>query len=206
MAGVSAQSGQPFISQTLSSSNNLVNTASYSVTPSTPTCIGNPFTVNVQVNPVPSVPNLSTTICSGNTFSFTPASPTTVPVGTTYTWTAPVVSPFGALGAVGANSTSSASISQTPINTTTTVAQAVYTITPLYSGCAGTPFTVTVTVNPSTNLTSATTASAICSGSIFNYTPTASTPGSTISWARSVTTGISNTAATGIGNPAETVD
>ncbi|MEY2901159.1 MAG: hypothetical protein RLY89_265 [Bacteroidota bacterium] len=205
LSGVSAQSGQPFISQTLSSTNNLVNTAIYTVTPATPTCIGNTFTVTVPVNPVPLVPNLSTTICSGNTFSFTPASPTTVPVGTTYTWTAPVVSPFGALGAVGANSTSSASISQTPINTTTTVAQAVYTVTPLYSGCAGTPFTVTVTVNPSTNLTSATTAPAICSGSVFNYTPTASTPGSTMSWARSTILGISNTAATGIGNPAETL-
>jgi hypothetical protein len=205
LAGVSAQSGQPFISQTLSSSNNLVNTAIYTVTPATPTCIGNTFTVTVPVNPVPSVPNLSTTICSGNTFSFTPASPTTVPTGTTYTWTAPVVSPFGALGAVGANSTSSASISQTPINTTTSVAQAVYTVTPLYSGCAGTPFTATVTVNPSTNLTSVTTAPAICSGSVFNYTPTASTPGSTISWARGLITGISNAAAIGTGNPAETL-
>ena len=57
-----------------------------------------------------------------------------------------------------------------------------YTITPTATtgGCVGTPLTLTVTVNPAPQMTSAATAS-ICSGNSLNVGLTAN-PASTFSW------------------------
>lgn len=104
----------------------------------------------IIVNPFATIAAASQTICSGNSFSVSPTTNGTnnVPAGTTYSWPAPVVAPPNALtGALaGSNETS---ISQALQNTTTNPATAVYTVTPTTGSCAGTPFTVTVTVNPS---------------------------------------------------------
>ena len=203
LLGGSAQTGQSIITQTLSSANNLLNTATYTVTPTYNNCAGTNFTVTIPVNPVPSIPAQIQAICSGVAFSIIPSP---VPTGTTYTWGAPVVSPIGSISGANLQATATASIFGTLSNTTTSVAQVVYLVTPTTtSGCAGTPFTVTVTVNPATTLNSSTTAPAICSNSVFNYTPNSITPGTTFSWTRAVVTGISNAAATGTGNPAETL-
>ncbi len=200
LSGGSAQIGQTIITQNLVSTNNVLNTAVYVVTPTTGVCPGAPFNLTVPVNPTPVLAAQSVTVCSGNSFTLS-ASP--VPTGTTYTWSAPVISPLGAISGAVAQTTSVSSISAILNNTTTSIAQAVYTITPTAGGCAGTPFTVTITVNPATVLNSTTTPSAICSNTIFNYTPTSITPGTTFNWTRAVVAGISNTAASGTGNPAE---
>ncbi len=202
LTGGSALTGQSSISQILSSTNNIANTAVYTVTPSSNSCVGASFLLTVPVNPTPIVSAQTATICSGNAFTVTP---TPVPTGTTYTWSAPVITPAGAISGAVAQTTGVASIGATLSNTTTTVAQAVYTVTPTVGGCAGVPFTVTVTVNPSTVLNSTTTPTAICSNTVFNYTPTSTTPGTTFNWTRAVVTGISNAAASGTGNPAETL-
>ncbi|MES2593069.1 MAG: PKD-like domain-containing protein [Bacteroidota bacterium] len=52
-------------------------------------------------------------------------------------------------------------------------------------------------------LSSTLSPSAICSGSAFNYTPSSSTSGTAFAWTRAAVAGISNAAATGIGNPIE---
>ncbi len=46
---------------------------------------------------------------------------------------------------------------------------------------------------------------AICSGSAFNYSPTSTTPGASFTWTRALITGIANAAASGTGNPNETL-
>ena len=105
---------------------------------------------NVTVNPKPSVIAQTATICSGAIFTVTPAG---VPVGTTYTWGAPVLSPLASITGGSAQATGQISISQTLTNTTTAVATATYTVTPTSGTCNGNTFTVTVTVNPTPTIT-----------------------------------------------------
>jgi hypothetical protein len=51
--------------------------------------------------------------------------------------------------------------------------------------------------------TSSLTPPDVCSGTLFSYEPTSSTPGATFNWTRSVVTGILNPGATSAGNPNE---
>ena len=93
--------------------------------------------VTVTVNPLPSVTDQTTAILSGNIFTVTPPG---VPVGTTYTWTAPIYTGSVTGGIAQAVPQSSISGSLTGTGTAT------YTVTPASGSCIGTTFTVTVTV------------------------------------------------------------
>ena len=178
LSGGSAQSvGQPVISQTLSSSNNLLNSAVYTVTPSVNGCIGNVFTLTVPVNPTPTISDISDTICTGSTFSILP-SPT--PINTKYTWASPTIQPFGAIAGYSAQNLVG-NISQTLINTTSLPAKVNYTITPVAGFCTGAPFLLAVTVG--NNLpTIADQTAQICSGTAFNTNPVNVPPGTTYTW------------------------
>ena len=109
--------------------------------------------VTVTVNPKPVIPAQTATICSGGTFTTTltngiPTASTIIPTGTTYSWTAPSVT-GGITGGVAG--TSQSTIFGTLTNPTNVVQTATYTVTPTSgapASCAGTSFTVTVTVNP----------------------------------------------------------
>jgi len=95
----------------------------------------------------PAVSAMSATICTGAAFTVAPVNGTngTVPAGTTYSWTAPVVA-----GISGTSSgTNAANISGTLVNNTAGSINVVYTVTPKSAACTGAPFTVTVTVLPS---------------------------------------------------------
>jgi gliding motility-associated-like protein len=172
ITGGSAQgTGQASISQTLTNTTNAVATATYTVTPTSGTCPGATFTVTVTVSPKATIANKTATICSGTAFSVTPTNggAEVIPVGTSYTWVAPVVAPAGAITGGSAQGTGQASISQTLTNTTDAVATATYTVTPTSGTCAGATFTITVTVNP--NATIANKTATICSGTAFSVTP-----------------------------------
>jgi hypothetical protein len=95
------------------------------------------------------------------------------------------------------------SISQLLSNTTTLAAQAYYTVVPKVGNCIGSPFSITVVVNPATRLSSTSNPPAICSGDVFSYTPTSSTAGTRFQWTRTVVAGISNPSAIGTNNPNE---
>ncbi|HSY60865.1 MAG TPA: PKD-like domain-containing protein, partial [Cytophaga sp.] len=95
--------------------------------------------------------------------------------------------------------TAQTSISQTLTNTGTTDATVVYTVTPMSGTCAGSDFTITVTVNPSPAVSSSATGS-VCSEIAQNYTITSNVP-SNFSWTRNTVTGISNAAVTSSTNP-----
>jgi PKD repeat protein len=199
ITGGSAQStGQTSISQALINTTNASATATYTVTPQSGSCTGPTFTVTVTVNPVPSISNKTASICSGGTFTVTPANGGSeiVPSGTTYTWSTPAISPAGSITGGSAQSTGQTSISQALTNTTSASAMATYTVTPQSGTCTGQTFTVTVTVNPTPVLSSTLTPSDVCSNIAFTYTPTSLTAGTTFSWERQDAPGITTTAPT----------
>ncbi|NBR13384.1 MAG: hypothetical protein EBU01_02235, partial [Crocinitomicaceae bacterium] len=195
--GGSAQAiGQVAISQTLTHTSASAVTASYTVTPTSGTCAGNPFTLVVTVSPRPVVSNESTTICSGGTFAVTPASggSNVIPAGTTYSWAAPSVT--GITGTVAG--TNAPVIGGSLTNTTNAPINVTYTVTPTVGGCAGATFNVTVTVEPRPAVSSMTVA--VCTDNTFNITPVNTTngivpAGTTYSWvAPTPPTGITGTA------------
>jgi gliding motility-associated-like protein len=169
LSSLTGGSGQAFsqssISQVLSSTNNLTNTATYTVIPSTAGCVGNN--------------NMVDTICSGGTFTIVPAP---VPANTTYTWTAPTTVPFGSIVGGKAQTLPASIISQSLLITGNSISQAVYTITPNALGCAGTPFTLIETVGAPLAAVANKTA-LICSGTSFDLTPTTTPPNTTYTWA-----------------------
>lgn len=186
LTGGSSQSiNQALISQTLSSSNYVTDTAAYIVLPSTNGCAGNSFKITVLVKPVPVVANVRDTICTGSTFSVVP--PSIVPLNTTYTWTAPTSVPFGSVVGGSPQATGVPVISQTLFNSSPAIAQMVYTVTPSTAGCAGNSFTLVETVGialaPIANQTAT-----ICSGTVFDVTPTTTPPNTTYTWGTPVVT------------------
>lgn len=176
--GVAETINQVSVSQVLRSTNNIIDTATYTVIPSAAGCVGNSFMLTVPIKPTPSVANMRDTICSGNAFTVIPAP---VPINTVYTWTAPAGVPAGIVTGGSARNTGTPTISQTLFNGSNTIADLVYTITPSTDGCTGTPFTLTETVGvPLATVADRTTV--ICSGLSFDETPTSTPPNTTYTW------------------------
>ena len=186
LTGGTAGSGSA-ISGTLTNLTNTQQTATYTVTPTSGTCIGPNFTVNVTVDPGPNIDDLTTSVCSEETFTVTPANETDgiVPSGTTYTWGTPSVTGGLTGGAAGSGS----SITGTLTNTTNTTQTATYTVTPSAGGCIDDTFLVTVTVDPKPDVTDIT--ETVCSDDSFTITPIVGLipAGTTYSWEPPVVTG-----------------
>ena len=109
------------------------------------------FSVNTVLSPI--IAAKSAEICSGSSFSITPRTGggDNVPSGTTYTWSTPVVSPWGAVSGISSQSSPTTSISQTLTNLTSNIATVTYTVSPIAGSCPGPNFTVTVIVDPLIN-------------------------------------------------------
>ena len=105
---------------------------------------------NYIINPNPAITAISLFVCSGTAFSISPANGTNgiVPVGTTYSWSAPAGTGFTG----GASGSGALSISGTLINTTSNPVTATYTVTPSAGSCTGSTFTVTVTLGQTTGI------------------------------------------------------
>ena len=169
------------------------------------TCTGSSKQFTYTVNAVPSVANITETICSETRFTTIPVdggvNANIVPPNTKYTWT------------VAANSNVSgqqnqlvpqASISQVLTNLTNVVQTVVYTVTPISGtngACFGNTFTITVTVNPKVTIPNQVVS--ICSEGSFSLTPATFTGvtiipvGSTFSWPMPTLSGTITGAATG---------
>ncbi len=180
VTGLAAGTDEADVSATsLVNSNSTAVDVVYIVTPTVDGCEGASFNVTVTVNPKPVINNLLDTICSGTEFIVKPVNVTdgTVPSGTTYTWTAP--SYAGITGTTAGTAVDS--ISDTLTNTTTSAIDVVYTVTPKTGDCSGTPFTVTVKVNPLPTATISNTAGdSICSEDTYALTATATA--GTVEW------------------------
>ena len=148
IAGATAGSAQSTINQTLTNNTNINQTITYTVTPASGGCTGATFTITVTVEPTPVIAAKTAAICSGETFTVTPANSggDIVPANTTYTWT--VLTKDAGITGDSAVIVPKNTISQTLKNTTFVVQTITYRVTPVSGNCTGTPFTVTVTVNP----------------------------------------------------------
>ena len=137
-------------SQTITNTTNTDQDLVYTITPIADGCAGTPFEYTLTIQPVPVIADKDETICDGETFNIQPTdnSPTEiVPLGTTYSWSAPVSSPTGAITG-GSSASAQSSISQTLTNTTDSPSTLTYTVQSEYNGCKGDPFEVVITVNP----------------------------------------------------------
>lgn len=117
-------------------------------------CEGTNYTYTITVNPVPSIKTKVITICNGGTFSYLPedGNGNIIPANTLYTWSAPVLNPVKSISGGTSQPYAQDSVSQTLTNKTNLIATATYTVTPIPETCAGQPFTVVVTVNPTPDI------------------------------------------------------
>ncbi|MBS7565235.1 PKD domain-containing protein [Mucilaginibacter sp. Bleaf8] len=131
------------------------------------------ITIN-PANPVTSA--ASKAICTGTAVEYTPTS--TV-AGSTFTWTA-----TGSAGAGGFSATGTGTIDDVLTNSSGTAnATVTYVITPRANNCAGTPFTLTVTVKPKPQITPTGPANnTICSGSPAGITLQTNVAGTQFTW------------------------
>lgn len=169
ISGLASGTAQTTIGGSLTNSTNAPINVTYVVTPTSGSCAGSNFNVVVTVNPVPAITNMTASVCSGSAFTAAPVNVTNgvVPANTTYTWT---VAPNANVTGETAVATSSNNISQTLTNTTVNAELVTYTVTPTAGICAGSTFSVAVTVNPIPVIANKT--ATICSGTAFTVSPT----------------------------------
>ncbi|MCB9202805.1 MAG: T9SS type B sorting domain-containing protein [Flavobacteriales bacterium] len=146
---------------TISGTPTMVGVYNYEVVTTGSGCDEPKITGTIEVLELPNISNKTKTICSGTAFTVDSTdfvSPDILPTGTTFTWTAPVISAGGTITDGSAESTPQNSISQTLTNTGNADATATYTVTAT-SGtspnhCTDTfDVVVTVRANPTATLT-----------------------------------------------------
>ncbi|MFN5428772.1 MAG: PKD-like domain-containing protein, partial [Bacteroidota bacterium] len=205
LSGGTAGSGQAIIGGTISNTSNITRTATYTVTPLAGSCTGGSFTLTVFVQPVAQINELSTTVCSGISFSVSPANGGTtgvVPSGTLYSW----LEPMGTAISGGlSQSTFVNAITGTLVNTSSSAKTALYIVSTQSGNCNGQNFTLVVTVLPKPSLGTLTTD--ICTGFTFTLNPVDGTDGlipvsTTFTWNAPTGAGITGglTQSSGAGN------
>ena len=202
VTGQSNLNAQSSIGQTLTNLSNTNQILTYTVTPiSSLGCEGASFTVSVTIKPGVTITNKNLPICSVTTFDGSPTNFTDiVPESTTYTWT--VTSNSNITGASDVNALQG-TVGQLLTNTSSATHSVTYTVLPtLSNGCAASPFTIIVNVNPKPAIADI-TSPAICSGLSFSETPTDGTDkvpvGTKYTWTVSSTTFISGQSDINIG-------
>jgi hypothetical protein len=133
-------------------------------------------------------------ICNNTVFNYTPLSNVS---GASFSWQRAVV-----VGISNAAASGTGNISEVLNNTTANPIVVSYTYTITANGCSNTA-TLTVTVNPTPMLSSSSNGGTICSGNLFNYSPTSGTANTSYSWTRATVYGIQNAAGTGTGGISE---
>ncbi len=124
--------------------------------------------VSVTVNPSPTMTSAtSATICSGSPVNLALTSD----FGTSYSW---IATNNANITGESTSAQSSATISNTLVNTSASAQTVNYTVTPSASGCSGTPQTVTVLVNPAPSVNAGPDIS-ICTGTSTTLNATGAT-------------------------------
>ena len=161
-------------------------------------CISDTVTFQITDNPIPALNSLATPpgICNNTLFSYIPTSLT---VGTDFTWRRDMMTDIANLANTGADNPNE-TLNNTGINPVNVAY--VYTLTA--NGCSDTSV-VSVQVNPTPVMTSTLTPAAICNNTMFDYIPASSTTGVVFTWTRTAVTGISNATASGSGAIHETL-
>ncbi len=146
--------------------------------------------VTVNARPMLSTTLTPAAICDSTVFIYGPSSLT---LGTAYTWSRAALPGVSNTAATGTDT-----INEVLVNTTANPIAVVYVETLTANSCSNTQ-NVTVTVNPKPLLTTTLSPAAICDSSLFSYLSASLTTGTSYTWSRAVTAGISNAAATGSG-------
>ncbi|WP_019039321.1 PKD-like domain-containing protein [Psychroflexus tropicus] len=159
------------IDQQLTNTTDGVVTVVYSVTPTVNGCSGDPFDVELTLRPRPIVRDYDPVICSGDTFTVNPQniSPNSVPIGTRYTWSTPVVSNPGAISGASENTIPLNGISQTLINSSDEDVTVTYEVTPQSGSCSGDSFFINVVVEPTPFINNI--QESVCTGGTFEVIP-----------------------------------
>ncbi|MFN5429111.1 MAG: PKD-like domain-containing protein, partial [Bacteroidota bacterium] len=177
--GESRNTAQDSIYGSFYNGTNTVQTATYTVFPTSPNCgVNAPFTVIVTVNPEPQIQVMSIVTCSGVQFTISPTNLVNgiVPLNTAYSWSTPSVSNPSLTGGVSGNAINSFLVTLT--NNTNTTQSATYNIKPTApapGSCVGANFTVIVYVNPKAVITEM--SATVCTGVQFQVTPVDGTNG-----------------------------
>lgn len=143
--------------------------------------------IEIAIFPKNAGTNTAQQICSGSPLSYDPATGTSLP-GSSFSWTAKNTdlnagSSFSPAG--------SGKILDVLVNSSSTDnAVVIYEITPSLNGCAGIPFTFTVTVYPKPSATAILSKPVICSGDFSGITLTPSFPGIKYTWTSTSANGV----------------
>ena len=115
-------------------------------------CEGTPFTVTLTINPEPVVSNQVLTVCSDLACGLTLADDINGPTASTYniiTINSNGLSSSAGLPLVANGVSNSNLVDDSWTNTTNDPLDVIYTLVPISTAaCEGTPFTITITVNP----------------------------------------------------------
>ena len=180
VTGSIATSGTGNISGNFVNSTNIPVTVTFTIIPMASGCPGAPITATVLVNPTADVvpsPSMQT-ICTGA--SITTISSTSAVSGATYSWTRNNPAVTGTIGNSG-----NGDISGTLINSSSAPVLVSFAITPTANGCAGTPGTATVLVNPSPAAVATPSNQNLCNGnSITTIALSGLTTGTSYNWTR----------------------
>lgn len=181
---VSAGTGNiiPFIAGNTGST---VVTATITVVPEINNCIGDTMTFTITtVDPIPLVDVLTNIeLCAGettNAICFTGANPVT-----SFNWTATNGSLIGLSNSGSANSTSGFCIDPfvTTNGSSITDIIATFTVSPVYSGCVGTPRTFDIKVKPVPNVFVTPITQTVCANTITqDVLFTGNIPGTSFGW------------------------
>jgi uncharacterized protein (TIGR02145 family) len=186
----------PIITETLNNSTTDPIVVHYTIDVSVSGCAGSTFDLYVTVNPTSSITSpMTANWCNNlsNTYNIT-SSTTPTP---DYTWSRAAVAGITNPAAAGTGAT----ITETLVNTTTNPVVVTYVITPYVGGFPGTAAFVAVTVNPTSVVTSPTTAN-WCNSIANTYLVTSSsiTPPPDYVWTRAAVPGIMPATGAGTGS------
>lgn len=156
-------------------------------------------TFTISVNPLPAITGAfpSQTVCSGTEIS-EPAFVSTLPA-TTYSWTN--TNPVTGLAASGTGDIPAFAA----LNYSTTPVSSLIVFRPTAGGCTGYGRATSFTVYPTPAVLGMPSDTGICSGTLFNYTATASLAGTSYSWTRDSVLGLQQGADSGVTSISETL-
>jgi len=163
----------------------------------TATICSNIQNVVVTVNPKPVLSSslAPPAICSGTAFVYTAAS--TSP-GASFTWSRALVTNISEAASSGTGN-----VNETLTNTSLLPISVTYVYVTTSNGCNNSPGqNVIVTVSQIPVLSSS-LAPSVCSGTVFSYTATSTTPGVSFTWGRATVSGITEPGTAGTANVSE---
>jgi gliding motility-associated-like protein len=157
----------------------------------------NQQTVYEVVNPVLTLNDQTTPVCSGTNFNINPPNS----VGAVFLWSRPSLG-VGLIGGTENTIIPATNVTGSLKNLTDFPSVAEYNLTPIIpgassGGCLGNPFKLSVVVNPIPVLSSPKSLPDICSGTPFTYIPTSNTPGTIFTWTRDSIPGLINLSSRG---------